>query len=35
MKRTQETLDSKQVLTVIERFSAALDLLDAYDHQKN
>ncbi len=33
MKRTQETLDSKQVLTVIERFSAALDLLDAYDHQ--
>ena len=33
MKRAQETLDSKQVLTVIERFSAALDLLDAYDHQ--
>ena len=33
MKRTQETLDSKQVLTVIERFSEALDLLDAYDHQ--
>ncbi len=33
MKRTQESLDSKQVLTVIERFSEALDLLDAYDHQ--
>ena len=34
MKRTQETLDSRQVLTVVERFSEALDLLDAYDHQK-
>ena len=25
--------ETKQVLTVIERYSAALDLLDAYDHQ--
>ena len=33
MKRTQNSLDSKQVLSVIERYSAALDLLDAYDHQ--
>lgn len=33
MKRTQNTLDSKQVLSVIEKYSTALDLLDAYDHQ--
>ena len=33
MKRTQDSLDSKQVLTVIENYSRALDLLDAYDHQ--
>ena len=33
MQRTQEALDSKQVLTVIENYSRALDLLDAYDHQ--
>ncbi len=33
MKRTQESLDSKQVLTVVENYSKALDLLDAYDHQ--
>ena len=33
MKRTQNSLDSKQVLSVIERYSIALDLLDAYDHQ--
>lgn len=33
MKRTKHELDSKQVLSVIERYSAALDLLDAYDHQ--
>ena len=33
MKRTQKSLDSKQVLSVIERYSTALDLLDAYDHQ--
>ena len=33
MKRTQNSLDSKQVLSVIERYSTALDLLEAYDHQ--
>ncbi len=33
MKRTQDSLDSKQVLTVVENYSKALDLLDAYDHQ--
>ena len=33
MKRTQNSLDSKQVLSVIEKYSIALDLLDAYDHQ--
>lgn len=33
MKRTQNQLDAKQVLSVIEKYSVALDLLDAYDHQ--
>ena len=33
MKRTEEELDSKQVLSVIEKYSSALDLLDSYDHQ--
>lgn len=33
MKRTQNSLDSKQVLSVIERYNTALELLDAYDHQ--
>ena len=33
MKRTEEELDSKQVLSVIEKYSNALDLLDSYDHQ--
>ena len=33
MKRTQNNLDACQVLSVIERYSAALDLLDDYDHQ--
>lgn len=33
MKRTQNSLDSKQVLSVIENYSCALNLLDAYDHQ--
>ena len=33
MQRTQNSLDSKQVLSVIENYSKALDLLDAYDHQ--
>lgn len=33
MKRTGNSLDAKQVLNVIERYSLALDLLDEYDHQ--
>lgn len=33
MKRTENSLDSKQVLTVIEKYSTALELLDSYDHQ--
>ncbi|MBQ3919038.1 MAG: virulence protein RhuM/Fic/DOC family protein [Oscillospiraceae bacterium] len=33
MKRAEEQLDARQVLSVIEKFSSALDLLDAYDHQ--
>lgn len=33
MKRTEEALDGKQILSVIERYSDTLDLLDAYDHQ--
>ena len=33
MKRTEHELDSKQVLSVIEQYSNALDLLDSYDHQ--
>jgi hypothetical protein len=33
MKRTENALDRKQVLTVIEKYSEALELLDAYDHQ--
>ena len=33
MKHTQDALDSGQVLSVIEKYSTALDLLDAYDHQ--
>ena len=33
LKRAQNSLNSTQVLTVIERYSIALDLLDDYDHQ--
>ena len=33
LKRTENSLDAKQVLTVVERYSLALDLLDSYDHQ--
>ena len=33
MKRTQNELDSRQVLNVIQKYSKALDLLDSYDHQ--
>ena len=34
MKRTGNSLDSKQVLDVIERYNTALELLDDYDHQR-
>lgn len=33
MKRTENSLDSKQVLSVIEKYNTALQLLDSYDHQ--
>lgn len=33
MKRTQNELDAKQVLSVIEDYNTALTLLDDYDHQ--
>ena len=33
MKRTQNELDSQQVLNVIQKYSKALELLDSYDHQ--
>ena len=33
MKRTENSLDGKQVLSVIEKYNTALDLLDSYDHQ--
>lgn len=33
MKRTENALDSKQVLSVIEKYNTALELLDSYDHQ--
>ena len=33
MKRTENELDGRQVLSVIERYSEALELLDSYDHQ--
>ncbi len=33
MKRTENSLDAKPVLSVIERYNIALDLLDDYDHQ--
>ena len=33
MKRTQNELDSQQVLNVIQKYSEALELLDSYDHQ--
>lgn len=33
MKRTQNSLDAKQVLSVIEQYNIALNLLDDYDHQ--
>lgn len=33
MRRTESPLDSRQVLTVIEKYSEVLDMLDSYDHQ--
>lgn len=33
MKRVENSLDTKQVLTLVEKYSQALELLDAYDHQ--
>jgi len=33
LKRTENRLDAEQVLSVVQRYTAALDLLDAYDHQ--
>ncbi len=33
LKRAQDSLDGRQVLSVIENYSNALNLLDAYDHQ--
>lgn len=33
MERRENELERKQVLSVIERYTKALDLLDAYDHQ--
>lgn len=33
MKRAENNLDVVQVLSVVERYSLALDLLDDYDHQ--
>jgi len=33
MKRAESDLDAGQVLSVVEKYSTALDLLDSYDHQ--
>lgn len=33
MRRTENELDSRQVLSVIEKYNTALELLDCYDHQ--
>lgn len=34
LQRAGKQLDAKQVLSVIERYTDALELLDAYDHQR-
>lgn len=34
LKRTENRLDAAQVLSVVERYTNALELLDAYDHQR-
>lgn len=33
IRRTQDELDSQQLLVIIEKYSATLELLDFYDHQ--
>ena len=33
MKRAENELEGRQVLSVIEKYNEALDLLDVYDHQ--
>ena len=33
MKRAENQLDARQVLSVIEKYNSALDMLDEYDHQ--
>ncbi len=33
MKRTEDSLDGKQILSMIEKYSDALEMLDSYDHQ--
>jgi hypothetical protein len=33
MKRAENQLDAQQVLSVVESYSTALDILDDYDHQ--
>lgn len=33
IRRTQNELDSRQMLAIIEKYSEALELLDSYDHQ--
>jgi len=34
LKRADKQLDARQVLSVVERYTSALELLDAYDHQR-
>lgn len=34
IRRTEERLDAKQILDVVESYTFALDMLDDYDHQK-
>lgn len=34
MRRAQNQLETKQILSVIERYTLALDMLDDYDHQR-
>lgn len=34
LKQTGNQLDARQVLSVVERYTVALELLDAYDHQR-